>query len=121
MNTNYELYKTKLEEEKALVEKELSEVGQRSEENPDNWEAKPIEHGSSNADENTFADKIEEYEDKAAIVNTLERRYKEINEALEKMSSGTYGTCSVCGKEIDEERLKANPSAPTCREHMNIV
>lgn len=118
MNTNYEFYKNKLEEEKALVEKELSQVGQKSPDNPNDWEAQPIEHGSSNADENTFADKIEEYEDKVAIVNTLEKRLKEINEALERIEAGTYGTCSVCGKEIDEERLKANPSASTCREHM---
>jgi RNA polymerase-binding protein DksA len=38
----------------------------------------------------------------------------EINNALERIEKGTYGTCAVCGKEIGEERLEAYPWASLC-------
>jgi DnaK suppressor protein len=36
---------------------------------------------------------------------------KEIDEALGRIEDGTYGQCSRCGKPLDEERLKAMPTA----------
>lgn len=36
---------------------------------------------------------------------------EEIDDALRRIDDGTYGQCAVCGKPIDEERLKAMPSA----------
>jgi DnaK suppressor protein len=39
-----------------------------------------------------------------------------IDEALEKIEKGTYGICELCGKEIEEERLKARPVASYCIE-----
>ncbi|MEX0919262.1 MAG: TraR/DksA C4-type zinc finger protein [Parcubacteria group bacterium] len=118
MTKNQDKFKEMLLSEKKLVEKELEDVGQRNPDNPDDWEPKPARTGTPQADENTAADSIEDYKDNTAILNTLETRYKEITSALERIESGTYGLCEVCGKEIDEERLTANPSAPTCREHM---
>jgi RNA polymerase-binding protein DksA len=38
----------------------------------------------------------------------------EINNALERIEKGTYGTCRVCGREIGEERLEAYPWASLC-------
>jgi DnaK suppressor protein len=35
----------------------------------------------------------------------------EIDEALGRIEDGTYGQCSRCGKPLDEERLKAVPTA----------
>ena len=35
----------------------------------------------------------------------------EIDEALRRIEDGTYGQCVRCGKPIDEERLKAMPTA----------
>jgi RNA polymerase-binding protein DksA len=37
-----------------------------------------------------------------------------INEALERIESGTFGTCGRCGKPIAEERLDAIPYANRC-------
>ena len=39
---------------------------------------------------------------------------RQIENALARIESGTYGTCEVCGKEIPVERLKAMPSANLC-------
>lgn len=36
---------------------------------------------------------------------------EEIDDALRRIDDGTYGQCAACGKPIDEERLKAMPSA----------
>lgn len=38
-----------------------------------------------------------------------------INAALARIADGTYGTCVACGEPISEERLKAVPHAPRCR------
>ena len=38
----------------------------------------------------------------------------EIDEALARLDAGTYGTCSVCGEAIPEERLAAVPYATLC-------
>jgi RNA polymerase-binding protein DksA len=38
----------------------------------------------------------------------------EIDAALARIDAGTYGTCVVCGRTIDEERLRAVPYATLC-------
>lgn len=37
-----------------------------------------------------------------------------IGHSLERIEDGTYGTCELCGKEIDNERLNFIPYANTC-------
>ena len=37
-----------------------------------------------------------------------------IDEALQRIDDGTYGTCSVCGRKIPEDRLQAVPYAALC-------
>jgi DnaK suppressor protein len=37
-----------------------------------------------------------------------------IDEALERIEAGTFGTCARCGKQIAEERLEAIPYATRC-------
>jgi RNA polymerase-binding transcription factor DksA len=118
MTIDYEHFRKKLEAEKKLLEKELEAVGRRNPDNLSDWEATPIERETSQADENTIADTVEGYKDNLAIVNTLEARYQDLQSGLDKMKHGTYGLCQVCKEEIDLERLEANPSARTCRKHM---
>jgi RNA polymerase-binding transcription factor DksA len=38
----------------------------------------------------------------------------EIDDALDRIESGTYGLCAVCGNPIPEERLAAIPYATLC-------
>jgi DnaK suppressor protein len=42
------------------------------------------------------------------------RMIVEIDEALERISAGTYGLCAKCGGAIPEERLAAVPYATLC-------
>jgi RNA polymerase-binding protein DksA len=42
------------------------------------------------------------------------RRLVEIDEAMQRLSSGTYGVCEACGKDIDHRRLEVVPHARLC-------
>ena len=117
MAIDYDHFKKKLEEEKKSLEVQLEEVGRQNPDRPSDWIATPTERDVSQADENTVADSIEDLEEANAIVNTLETRYRDILSGLDKIKHGVYGTCQVCGKEIEIERLEANPAARTCMEH----
>ncbi|MFD2371089.1 TraR/DksA C4-type zinc finger protein [Brevibacillus sp. GCM10020057] len=56
--------------------------------------------------------------EKDLALDSLDREtLKEIDQALKRMDEGTYGVCTVCGKEIPVERLEALPQAQTCKEH----
>lgn len=114
-----EYFKEKLEEELALVEKELEEVGRKNPDNKADWEAEPAGFDIDNADESEMADKMEEYEENTAVLKDLEERYNDIKNALKKIENGKYGICEVCGEQIEEERLIANQAAKTCKKHMN--
>jgi RNA polymerase-binding transcription factor DksA len=41
----------------------------------------------------------------------------EVEEALARLASGTYGVCDVCRRPIGAARLDARPTARTCVEH----
>ena len=56
--------------------------------------------------------------EKDLALDSLDREaLKEIDQALARMDEGTYGICTVCGREIPEARLEAFPRAMTCKEH----
>ncbi len=118
MAMNTDAYKARLTEEKATLESSLLSVGRRNPSNPNDWEAIPQET-EQESDPNDVADKIEGFEDNTAIVKDLEVRYNDVVAALERIEQGTFGTCEVSGEPIEEDRLEINPSARTCKAHMN--
>ena len=44
--------------------------------------------------------------------------YMNKKSGLDKIKHGVYGKCQTCQEEIESERLEANPSARTCKKHM---
>lgn len=113
------IFKQKLLDEKIRLEKELSTVGRVNPDNPNDWEAVPVDPGSRESDPNNKADMIEDYETNTAILKQLEIQLEDVNDALAKIENSTYGICEVSGHPIEEGRLNANPAARTCMEHMN--
>lgn len=111
-------YKTRLEEEKARLESELATVGRRNPANPQDWEATP-EATDTEADPNDRADQMRDYSDNDAILTDLEIRYNEVTGALARIAEGTYGICKISGEPIEKERLDADPSADTCKAHID--
>ena len=112
-------YKEFLLAEKANLEKELATVGRKNPDNPADWEATEPASGIDRADEDEVAEGIDEYENNSAILKQLETRLSEVDTALLQIEKGTYGTCKICGEEIEKDRLDANPAAQTCKLHMN--
>ena len=55
-----------------------------------------------------------EREKDRALVSNQQHILRRINEALERMSSGEYGNCELCGREINGERLEALPYSTLC-------
>ena len=43
----------------------------------------------------------------------------EVDDALARMTAGTYGRCDVCQDPIEHDRLMSDPLARTCLDHMS--
>lgn len=110
-------YKKKLEEEKATLTKELGTIARFNAET-NMWEASPEASVGDDADSNSNADRFEDYEEKTATLKPLQERLDQVEKALAKIEIGSYGECTICGNEIEAERLNANPAAETCIAHL---
>ena len=51
-----------------------------------------------------------------SLMEMRNRRRQAIDEALTRLTEGTYGNCAECGVEISERRLEAVPFAKLCVE-----
>jgi RNA polymerase-binding transcription factor DksA len=67
---------------------------------------------------------LEETAQKEAIADVLatldekeQKNIQDINKALARMEIGEYGSCEVCGKGIEVDRLKAVPWTSVCSKH----
>jgi|SRR3989338_584351 len=105
-----------LEAEKDSVEEDLASHGRRRSETGD-WQGSSAGFEGQEADPIDAADQIEELATNIPLVEELELRHKDIEDALEKMDNGTYGACEECGEEIPADRLDANPAARACVAH----
>jgi DnaK suppressor protein len=111
-------FKNLLEEEKAVVLSQLQDMA-RLDGDTGEWDTVPDSSDAPEPDSNDMADRFEDFEEKSSMVNSLSARYKDITDALQKIEENKYGICEVSGKEIEEDRLEANPAARTCKEFMN--
>jgi DnaK suppressor protein len=109
-NTLNEL-KDQLLKEKEELERNLSKIAKPIDKAEGDYETNFDVVGDDDEDNAT---EVDMYSDNLPVENTLEKRLQDIIEALERMEKGAYGTCENCNKEIDIERLKANPAAKAC-------
>jgi RNA polymerase-binding transcription factor DksA len=49
-----------------------------------------------------------------AVLQALEQKLAQVNNALHEVKFGHYGICEICGAKIESARLAAMPSASTC-------
>lgn len=110
-------FKKKLEEEQVVLEGQLSKLGKKNPDNPDDWEPVPGEPAQTQADKNETADRLEDFEERRSTEIQLELRLNNVKKALKKIEDGTYGLCEKSGNPIERERLEANPAATTCIKH----
>jgi RNA polymerase-binding protein DksA len=57
---------------------------------------------------------VSEYSTNLATEKVLESALRDIDNALERITKGSYGICKYCGKDIGEKRLLARPTASAC-------
>ena len=54
----------------------------------------------------------------AAVTSQALEHLTEVDAAIERVATGRYGVCEMCGKPIDEARLEVRPTARTCVQHV---
>ncbi|HYP40754.1 MAG TPA: TraR/DksA C4-type zinc finger protein [Chloroflexia bacterium] len=67
------------------------------------------------------ANETAEQETMLTLRSTAERQLAHVNEALERIDDGSYGTCSNCGKPINPARLDALPFSTLCITCQNLA
>ena len=67
-------------------------------------------------DDLDYAELVSDSFTEGMIANHQLDEFKQIEEALVKISKGTYGICDMCGVVIPLGRLKAKPFAKFCTE-----
>ncbi|MBI3956590.1 MAG: TraR/DksA C4-type zinc finger protein [Candidatus Kerfeldbacteria bacterium] len=113
--------KTHKEERKKTLLKEQEELrallGRFASKDPtvkDDFHSRFPDFGTDDEDN---AEEVARYQDDLSIEQNLEHALRDVDAALDAIENGSYGTCRVCGKPIEEARLAAIPSTTLCIEH----
>ncbi len=93
--------RTTLEQERESLRAQLTELGYGAQ----------LDYDPNFADSSQVTAERGETE---ALVQKLVTSLKEVEHALEKFDTDTYGVCEGCGKPIAEARLEARPEARLC-------
>ncbi len=112
-------YQARLKSMLEEITTELQSIGIHNPENPSDWIAVPEDLDAEEPDENLSADSVESWNERTALVATLEPQYNNIKAALVRIEEGTFGICEICKAPIEEKRLEANPVSRTCMHHMD--
>lgn len=121
--TTLEELKAALEKEKALLENELKTIAKPDDRPIGDWDTTHTEFSEDQItskealESDESADESEEDSKNEALVQHLELRLKDVNDALANIEQGTYGFCEICKNPIPQDRLKADPAAKTDIEH----
>ena len=99
-----EEYKNKLNKGKAAVEEEIIKNNQ------------PPDFGNDVDGFDEETDEAEAFNNQLALVQDLKKRLVDIESALNKIASGTYGICEKCGKEIESSILDIDPESRFCKD-----
>ena len=107
MTTNLNLFRSRLESERRRLIEELEQLKATIRQPKDQREGSPLERDEGARD-------IFELERYVALQARTTNGLAEVEHALHKFDSGTYGFCDCCGKAIDPARLGVLPGATLC-------
>jgi DnaK suppressor protein len=97
----------RLEAEKKRLQDEINQLNS-STSMEDRREGSPFGKREEEATESM------EMEKRLALDNRLNNLLTEVERALQKLETGTYGVCDSCGATIDPARMEALPQAILC-------
>lgn len=98
-------YRALLEHERSSLASKLEELGF------DSFGGDGLSYDSNFADSSQVTAERGEAE---ALVNELRSALSEVEHALDKLESGTYGLCERCARPIAPARLEAMPAVTRC-------
>lgn len=107
MATKSSQIRVKLEAEKKRLQDELAQLD-NSQSMEERREGSPFWRREEEASESM------EMEKRLALENRLNSLLVEVERAIEKFDSGSYGKCDSCGETIDQARMEALPQAILC-------
>ena len=97
-------FRSQLEKERTRLVAELSEIGRLEDESG-------LEYDSNFADTSQVTAERGEAE---TLATELKDTLAEVDVALVRLETGTYGVCISCGEVIPDARLEAMPAASRC-------
>lgn len=109
MATRQATLRKELEAQAERLRAELSELARNS--RPSGIGQRPVDGGDV-VDQASANANREQSRFRAAM---LDQRLEQLNEALQRIDAGTYGTCQVCGGAISRDRLEVLPTTTLCK------
>jgi DnaK suppressor protein len=106
--TDLKKVRSSLESEKKRLFEELEQLNAAGLPSEERREGSPFGKREEEATESL------ELEKRLAMERRIKEQLADIDNALSKFDSGTYGLCESCGKPIESARLEALPAARQC-------
>ena len=108
MTTNFNLLRSRLENEQKHLIEQLEQLKASVRPAEERREGSPFGKREEEATESL------ELEKRLALEKRIREQSAEVEHALHKFQEETYGLCDSCGQPIDPARLEALPQASLC-------
>ena len=108
MTTNFDLLRSRLENEREHLIEQLNQLEANVRSVEERREGSPFGKREEEATE------TQELEKRLALEKRIKDQMAGVEHALHKFEEGTYGLCDGCGQPIDPARLEALPQANLC-------
>ncbi len=108
MAENLKYLRSRLEEEQKRLREELAQLETTSQSAEERREGSPFGKREEEAEESLALEK------RVALERRISGALAEVEQAIHKFNTGTYGLCDACGKPIAADRLEALPQAALC-------
>ena len=108
MTTNFNLFRSRLEDEQKRLIEELEQLKAGIRPADERREGSPFGKREEEATESF------ELEKRLVLEKRIRNHLAEVEHALHKFEEGTYGLCDICSQPIDPARLEALPQANLC-------